>query len=215
MQFARMAESAYAALDGGESAIEILARFDDDDPVSARSAGQTGAKVIVGARDRVMTRYWNELVPRALGEILMLANDDIVFRTPGWNVLVEAEFAKVPDRIVLVGGDDGVVHGTAIPHPFLSRRWVQTLGYMAAPYFESDYGGDTWNEDVAKALGRRVYLPDLLIEHCHFIYGKAAIDDTARERLARHLAQDPTALYRSLAAERAKDVEKLRAVMTL
>lgn len=216
VEIQRMVESAIETATGE---IEFLFRMDSDDrtehalgPQRLKSGKLARLFTLNGPRERMMTKFWNDLLPHANGDILLQGNDDIVFRTNGWDALVQAEFDKVSDKILLVGGDDGMNHGRAIPHPFVSRKWVDTVGYFIAPYFESDYG-DTWLEQVSMALGRRVYLPNVLIEHFHFIFGKAQKDQTTLERLARHSQQNPAKLYAELAPKRAEDVAKLRAVI--
>lgn len=215
-ELARMVSSAIT-MASSPTSIEFLFRMDNDDPTGEQSAAavfadhqfKSRAFTLNGPRHRNMCLYWNELLPHAHGDVLMLANDDIIFRSAQWNVQVERAFDQWPDRIGLVGGDDGASHGAAIPHPFVTRAWTDTLGYFAAPYFESDYGGDTWNEDVARRIGRRCYLPELLIEHMHFIFGKAQRDRTTLDRLERHAQQNPGALYAQLLPKRMEDARKL------
>jgi hypothetical protein len=60
-------------------------------------------------------------------------------------------------------------------------------------------------------LGRRRFLDGVFNEHCHYVFGKAAKDDTYAEKEARGVGM--AALFASLVDERAADAEKLRAVM--
>jgi hypothetical protein len=208
-EFARMMSSIFATAD--RSNVEVIARFDDDDLESMRRAEADGATCIVGPRIREMTKYWNECAEVAKGDIFMQSNDDCVFRTVGWDKQVEDAFAAVPDKILLVGGDDGNCKGAGLPHPFVSRKWVETLGYFIAPYFSCDYG-DTWNEDIAKMIGRRKYIP-FLIEHMHYTFGKAKMDENTKERLARGSQDNVGKLYRDLLPKRQEDAAKLLGVM--
>ena len=139
----------------------------------------------------------------------MCGNDDIEFKTPGWDAMIEAEFAKYPDQILLCGGDDGFTHGKAIPHPFVSRKWCEIQGFFSAPYFESDYGTDTWNEDIARMIGRRVYLPELLIYHHHPCFGTGPKDRTYKERIVRGYEQNPGKIYREKFSERVQIAGRL------
>lgn len=192
--------------------IEIIVRFDDDDQKSIIATQLSGIKILVGPRLREITKYWNECFDACHGDIVAQMNDDVIFRTPGWDVTIENAFAECPDQILMVHGNDlGGQRDKFGPHPFVSRKWIETLGYFIAPYFSSDYG-DTFINDLANALGRRKYLP-FVIEHMHFIWGKAEVDQTTRERLERHDADNPQMLYDALAAIRDIDAGKLRAVM--
>lgn len=208
----RMVESACDTASHPQN-IEILFRMDDDDRTEHVFDAPCRLFTLTGTRHKIMCDNWNDLIPHALGSIFMCGNDDIEFKTPGWDQLIEAEFSKYPDGILLVGGDDGFTRGRAIPHPFVSRRWVELQGYFSAPYFESDYGTDTWNEDIAQMVNRRVYLPNLLIFHHHPAFGTGPQDDTYKERMTRHAQQNPGLLYMKLKPERMAIANKFREAM--
>lgn len=217
----RMWTSALATADQPHEA-QVCFYVDNDDPAGDQHIWALAAdlhndglggdmRIVVGPRI-VLSRAWNEAYALADGDILMHASDDIVFRTPGWDSAVATAFDAYPDRIAFVHGRDGYQDERLGTHGFLHRRWVETVGYFVPPWFVSDYN-DLWLSDVADALGRRIYLPDILTEHMHPVAGKGELDQTHRERLERHQRDDPGALYERLAGERAGDVEKLRAVI--
>lgn len=204
----RMAESARETAVGE---VEILFYVDDDDRRSRRTAERLGAGVVTGERI-VLSQMWNVLAEKASGDIVMQCGDDIVFRTPGWDVRVEETFGRYPDRIVFVYAEDlypTTWHGT---HGFVHRRWIDAVGYFLPPHFSCDWS-DVWLNQVASALGRIVYLPDVITEHMHVTLGKAAYDRTHDERIHRGRRDNVLDLYYQLAPERARDVEKLRTVM--
>ena len=87
---------------------------------------------------------------------------------------------------------------------------METVGYFTAPYFSCDYG-DTWINDLADRIGRRVYLPDVVTEHLHPGVGKAPFDKTHEERVLRGQQDNVVGLWESLEAERAADAAKLQA----
>lgn len=191
---------------------EIVVYIDDDDILSPPMAKELDIVTIIGPRI-IMMDYWNKCYEKASGDILMMAGDDIVFKTPGWDVIVEDEFAKWPDKIVLVHGDDldpnfGSRFGT---HPLLHRRWIETTGYFIPPYFSSD-NGDRWIMAVADFLGRRKYIP-FVTEHLHPRTCKAQLDSTYKERLERHKRDKPNELYTNMFPERLGDIEKLNKVI--
>lgn len=196
--------------------IEIVARVDDDDHTYGH--GRTlkppeGVTMIQSPRIRQITDLWNQCFAGCSGDIVMQANDDIIFRTRGWDMMVEGAFAACPDKILMVHGDhqggyDGRMFG---PHPFVHRRWVQTLGYFTPPYFSSDFG-DTWINDLANALGRRLFLP-FVVEHMHFTIGKSEEDQTTKDRLLHHHEDAVEQLYDSKLKERVADANRLGKVM--
>lgn len=191
--------------------VEVVFYMDLDDPDSHQTAVELGAKHVIGERI-VLSDMWNVAAAQASGEILMMCGDDIVFRTPGWDKRVLEAFDQYPDKIVLVYGNDLIQHERHATHPFIHRRWYEAVGYLVPNGFSCDWS-DTWLNDVAIELGRRHYLPDVITEHMHPVAGKARLDESHRERLARGRRDNVRELYVARADERAVDVEKLKAVM--
>ena len=185
---------------------EFVFYVDEDDKTFPGSVPYPEVKVIVG--DRIlMSKMWNRLAQAATGEILMMGGDDIVFKTKGWDDQVRRAFAAFPDRLIFVHGDDGVYGDKFGSHGFLHRNWMDVVGYFVPPYFASDFN-DTWWNDVANALNRRVPL-NFLTEHMHPLAGKAEWDKTHQERLARHKETNPEKMYAELEKERISDINKL------
>jgi hypothetical protein len=191
--------------------VDIVVYVDEDDMPSAEKARELGIECVVGPRI-VVTQCWNECLRLAKGDLLMQANDDVIFRTPGWDQMVEAEFASCEDKVLMVHGSDLGGHFEKFgPHPFVHIRWVEALGYFIPPYFSSDYG-DAWVNAIANALGRRKFLP-FVVEHMHFTFKKAEIDETTRDRLERHKRDDVDRLYKELTPLRERDTQKLKRLM--
>jgi Glycosyl transferase family 2 len=210
---ARMAGSAWSAA-AEPDGVELVFYEDDDAPGSVPHslAVVDGVTVVTGPRT-MFSAMWNKCMARASGDIFMVCGDDIVFRTTGWDTAVLDAFARYPDGIALVYGDD-LIHGAKLAsHAFAHRNWTDATGYLTPPYFPSDYC-DAWLYDVAEMIGRLVFLPGVVTEHLHPVAGKAAWDQTHRDRLARHARANPAALYASLLGQRADDAAKLRAVMS-
>jgi hypothetical protein len=201
-------ESAWATASGP---IEVLFYVDDDDRVSIEAAKSLDCRAVVGPRITLSACY-NETAKVAKGNILHQCCDSVIFETPGWDVLVAAEFAKVKDKILLVFGRDGIHDGGGATLPFIHRRWMETIGRFVPPYFSCDFC-DTWNYEIAQSLGRAVYLPTILTLHRHPLAGTAPLDQTHLERMARGEADDVEGLFHRLAPERAAEAELLRAVM--
>jgi hypothetical protein len=216
-KFKRMALSALAT---AEKPIEILAYVTWDDEESKALIALSDEreiqrskdlKVIVGKR-RIMSDLWNALLPHATGDIFMQCADDVVFRTPCWDRYVEEAFAAVPDKILLAFANDGSPNGERFATlPFVHRRWTQTIGYFTGPGFAVDFS-DTWPFDVATMVGRVKYLP-LLIEHEHWVWNKAQMDETYKEVNEIRQRDDCSKFYADRLPERQADAEKLRKVM--
>ncbi len=163
-------------------------------------------KLVITTAPRIlMSKMWNQCAETATGEILMIGADDLIFRTKGWDDDVRRAFAAFPDRLVCVHGNDGVYQEKFGTHVFLHRNWVDAVGYVAPPYFSADFV-DTWWNEVANALNRRIYLP-FVTEHMHPLFKKAPLDQTHKDRLGRSVGNQK--LYEELLSERKADADKL------
>lgn len=193
--------------------IEFVLYVDHDDPTKDEvlSLESDYVRVIVGDRC-ILSVMWNRCFDQAKADIFMHCGDDIVFRTNKWDNMVVREFAKVPDKILLVHGRDGFQDDRIATHGFLHRKWVETVGYFVPPFFASDYN-DMWLTLVADVIGRRVYLPYMYTEHMHPLARKGTWDITHQERLIRHKSQKVDQKWRSTQNLRERDVLKLRAVI--
>lgn len=196
------------ALETATNPVEVVFVLDDDDPESHDKASKLGCSLSVVPR-QALSNYWNLGAQVASGDILGIMADDIVFRTAGWDELVQGEFERYPDRIVFVFGRDGLHDEQLGTHGFLHRRWIEAVGHFTVPDFSCDYV-DTWIDDVASRIDRRSYLPTLYTEHLHPSNGKAQIDDLHRERMANGARDNVVARFMSTQGERIREAEKLR-----
>lgn len=204
----RLVTSGRATADGD---LEFIFYVDDDDEVSADVVRELDCELLTGPRV-VLSEMWNRCWERASHDVAMHCGDDIIFRSEHWDTRVLEAFDLVDDKIAFVHGRDGFQDAQLGTHGFLHRRWVEAVGYFVPPYFSSDYN-DLWLTEVADALDRRVYLPDIYTEHMHPVVGKAELDQTHQDRLERHQRDGVDRIYRRSGAQRAADVAKLRVVI--
>lgn len=222
----RLREMMLSALNKAGAPIEIVVYVDDDPATDkfvrmdvnndfiqeVKGAGPHILTVTTGERG-LLSRYWNDCAAKAHGDILMLANDDIVFRTQDWAKVVEAEFAKSPNKIKLVHCDNGQSNAaTFATHPFIHRKWVEAVGYFVPPCFPGNWT-DTWLFDVSQGAKCRVYIPTVMIEHLHPFWGKAAIDPTYMERVESEGRYRTANLYQDLWPLRELAISKLKEAM--
>lgn len=197
--------------------IEAVVYVDDDDNSYAETILGIETTWVRGPRHHDglvnLSVKWNDCYAACTGDILMHCGDDIVFRTPDWDVVVCDAFKAVKDKILFAFGRDGYQDGNNFgTHGFIHRRWVETVGFFVPPYFVSDFN-DTFLNDVSKAIGRHQEIP-IFTEHMHFCIGKAEIDQNTRERLERHETHRPDELYLSpkVQGEIREAADKLRGV---
>lgn len=192
------------------SNIELIFYLDDDDTEGIDQLLKMESdkvKGIIGERI-VLSNCWNECWKIAQGPIYMLCADDIVFKSKSWDTIVEGEFAKYPDRIVVVYGRDGIKDQRLATHPFIHKEWTDTLGYFAPPYFSSQMN-DFWIFKLGEGIGRLNYVPEVFTLHTH--PGKIPIDDTYREQRQRFKKDNIKKLWASKEPERQEAMKKLRA----
>ena len=115
---------------------------------------------------------------KASHDIVMLMGDDVQIQTQDWDQLIVDEFNKYEDRILMVVPSDGRRKGTQnlgkevklwedkpLPaaHFAVHKNWINTLGYLAPPYFWHFFV-DSYTQKVARKLNRCLYLPTVLFK---------------------------------------------------
>ena len=167
--------------------IDILFYIDDDDSVTIAEIdkiinefAELDISYKIGKRMK-MGEYPNELYPHTDSPLLMTFSDDLEFKTKNWDVLINNEFDKIPDQILLVYPKDTIQNEKVATLPFVSRKAIDIVGYFTPPYFEVWYG-DMWLHEMYKQLGRLKYLPKVVIEHQHFVNYKRLFDETDRDQ---------------------------------
>ena len=147
--------------------VEMLMYVDADDPtkdqymdffVHCQTEFQDFLRIhfIFGAPKSV-SKSWNELYIRSVGDIIIMGNDDMIYRTPSWDRMVELESNKFEDDIYCMWMDDRANQENHCAFPIVSQKWCETLGYFTPGVFHFGYN-DTWVIDLAKRIDRCRYL---------------------------------------------------------
>lgn len=196
--------------------VEYVFYIDNDDPASVDMADALyleGGDVrrIIGPRI-LLSSMWNECQRVARHDIYQHSCDETIYRTAGWDTAVANAFDQWPDRIGIVYGRDGIHDQNLATHGFITRAWVDAVGYFVPPYFSSDFN-DLWIFNVAQAIGRTCFLPDVFAEHMHPAVGKGPLDQTHQDRLQRHSQDNVDQLWNQLINERQQDAQKLLAAI--
>lgn len=167
-------------------AVEILLYVDEDDTES-HGLDFEGLEIrrIIGPR-LTMGEYNARCLAEARGDIIVLVNDDMVVRTPGWDERLRELDAEYEDRLYLAYGNDLFKGENLCTFPIISRRTCELL----IDPFPAEYRGafiDYHLLDIFKRLemlgeNRIRYLDNVIFEHLHYRAGKAQIDDTYTQR---------------------------------
>lgn len=160
--------------------LEFLVYRDDDD-LSMEKFEFKQTTVLTGPRSSV-SKMTNICFANSRGDLIMYAADDIIFRTPGWDKLIQECRNSRPKAAFLVYGNDLSLNAKSIAtHGFVSREFANINGFLLTEKFEADFC-DTWNTQIARLSRSLIYLPSMVIEHMHPSWGKSTVDSTYLDR---------------------------------
>jgi len=205
----RMVEAVAAT---SEAETDIIFAFDNDDPELLASIQETaGALYETGPRKNQI--QWTNKIALEKADAyrtLVCLGDDHVPRTPGW----DAQLLRAIGAGNIVAYPNDKVRDD-IPEVMVIRsEAVKALGWMLLPDLEHYYCDNVWG-DLGKHAHRIAYLPDVIVEHMHYLRVKEVEhDDTYRNNETR-LMHDKSA-YEAWRAQRMKDdLEKLKAIISV
>lgn len=194
--------------------IEICARVDYDDIETIETlhsfSNQIDIKISIGTRQTCHGYYWNDAWNLATGDVLQMSSDDFVYHTQGWDVEILKAINKYEDKMAFVFGSDGIQEGFIGTHFFIHKRWAEKLGYFVTMKTNVFYH-DTWNDEIAKLIGRKVYLPELYFEHKHWSTHPGTRDQVHDE--ARQNCKDEDSIWHSTAGVRQEEADKLKELL--
>jgi len=121
--------------------------------------------------------------------------DDHRPRTPGWDASYLSALNRMGAGIVY--GDDLLQHEFVPTQCAMSAEIIRRLGWMAHPGLKHMYVDTLWR-DMADVAGKRAYLPDVIVEHLHYINGKAQEDEHYRRVNAQSVFADDERVFRAL-----------------
>ena len=190
-----MIASAWGTSDKTLQPLQFCIGLDEDDP-----AYSTYNKVLEEAETTLNLAYHisskrmsapdhlNKMATTiASGHLMFALGDDVIFRTPGWNKQINNAWDMIPDNILIAYCNNGM-NREKCEHFILHSDWIRITNNICPPYFRH-FCVDAWVEDIAKRINRLVWLQHVIVEHMHFKYGKALIDETYKE--VRQIIKDP------------------------
>jgi hypothetical protein len=155
-------------------------------------------------------KMWNICVENSTEEIISMIGDDMVFKTPNWDLEVIKEFTEdcPEDKIKAIHCNDDC-HGAKLAvNLFCHRKYAEVMGQFMREEFKINWV-DQWLHQVFSAFGRLKYRGDIMIEHRHWVLGKDTKDRTADRMAVADVNKISDKLWHDLVDERIKDVEKL------
>jgi hypothetical protein len=219
---------AHSALDTATGPVEVLLGMDQDDPKLKdyyKLIDQDQGIPLFTFSSGTVGHIWNELALDAIAQtvdepdseqqdhLFLMANDDIVFMTMGWDELFAKAARQYPDRIFVLWGNDGINEGNHAAFPCVSRRWIDLLGYFCPTDFKF-FRHDTWLYDLGRRIGRLHYVPDAEIKHLHWSTGGVKDEVTDRNRSSGQSQADQR-IWAETDHRRAEDAAKLQEALMM
>lgn len=167
-KLARMLESVAATAYHPER-LEVVLVVDEDDPASLAQHPRLKVRNAVVPPGLSMGALNSAGYEASTGDFVMLLNDDVISRTPGWDAIALECFRRFPDPFALVHVNDTLVRDNLCVFPLVSRAFCEFAGGIC-PSSYTRYRIDDHIEDVFNLLAvlgerRIVYLPDVVFEH--------------------------------------------------
>ena len=200
----------------GQNKILFIIGLDQDDPLlqtylftieGMTKKAHPEIEIITKIDKRhLLARIWNNLAKEGKGW-LTVGNDDYVYLTPGWDVILESYISNINHPYHLFFFDDGLQHGNHCAFPIVSKEWVNALGYFFPEIFHHNYV-DTWVFDIAQRLNVWKYIPEVKNQHLHHSINLHSFDKTYKEGNTNN--EDDRVMYLSHTKEREAEVEKIK-----
>jgi len=166
--------------------VEFILYIDNDD-VKSQEINVKNAHITKIIGDRCSMGKCNmRCLAEANGQIIVLANDDVVVRTRGWDEKIRMMHRSIADQIYLAYPNDLNKGKNLSAFPILSRKTCELISQPFPMLYKGAFI-DTHLMEIfirLKKLGdnRIRYMEDLVFEHLHFRTGKVNIDQTYRDR---------------------------------
>ena len=124
-------------------------------------------------------------------EFLSFMGDDHRPRTQGWDRILSDAIGERPG---VAYGDD-LLQGANLPTAVtMSAEIVRRIGYMVPPVLVHMYMDNFWR-DFGVKIGNLQYRADVVIEHMHYLAGKAINDLQYQEVNASHVYEKDRIAY--------------------
>jgi hypothetical protein len=162
-----------AATASTPESIEVVLVIDSDDLAStAITCDRLHIRRVVVPPGQTMGMLNTIAYEASTGRYLMLLNDDVIARTPSWDLSLRTCFASCPDEVLLVHINDRLFEKVQCTFPVVSRTFCRLAGGIC-PTAYVRYRVDDHIEDVfnlLNALGalRTIYLPHVIFEHGNY-----------------------------------------------
>jgi hypothetical protein len=183
----------------------VVLAVDHDDPMLDLYREVAGTRPDIASVEVVrggwMVAALNEAALRVASDPGVTAigflGDDHRPRTPGWDASYLSALTELGAGIVY--GNDLLQYDFVPTQCAMSANIVRALGWMAHPNLRHMYVDTLWR-DMGNAAGKLRYLRDVVVEHLHYINGKAVEDEHYQRVNSREVYDVDERAFRDLHA---------------
>lgn len=137
-------------------AIEIIVGIDEDDEPTKSLSFDYPVRASVEPREDTLGQKIDRLFKLAKGDIFIFWTDDMWMETQGWDSIARSAEKLFPDGIMF-GYMDEPMHVGFASNPIVNRKFTELAGYM--PTVFPFWWIDTWLDEIAEMIGRKVMIP--------------------------------------------------------
>lgn len=150
----------------------------------------------------VLPKYWDSYAT------VTGIDDDCMVTTHGWDAIL-AQPIKRRGYGLSYGND--TMQGENLPTKvMISTNIIKALGFWAPPPIKHLYADNFWKA-LGQELGALDYFPDVMMEHWHYLNGKAPKDDLYESIYAPgEMTKAETAFKKYVLEDSARDMERVR-----
>lgn len=152
------------------AAVELVLLVDDDDEAMRAEVFTASFHIrrVSAEPDLTMGEMNRRCFAASTGDWVMLANDDIIVKTPGWDQAIR-EQADASDGLILIHVNDGLFGFSLCTFPCVSRRLVGLIGSVCPAEYRRYRIDDHMFHifGLMAYLGERriIYLPEVVFDH--------------------------------------------------
>lgn len=187
----------------------IVLVFDESDPLiedNETVAGLYGIPFLQNYKSTLTECFNQALCAFPDYSFYHMTNDDVLYQTAGWDNLL---IAPLKEKCGISYGNDGLQGQNLPTFPMLSGDIVRSVGFLQMPLLTKYCGDVVWQEigRMAKCLH---YIPEVEIEHLHFINNKRDNDDAEFQNT---YDRDRMMFANWIANDSIKDIRNVRRVV--
>lgn len=165
--------------------IEIVIRIDNDDKVNYnRLIDKYNFCKFIKGKSVSMGKLNQDCIKQAVGKIIFFSNDDVIFRTNKWDVILKDKIKSVRDNFFLMYPNDLYKRKKLSTFPIVLRKTLVENPFLIPNCYQGSFL-DLHIMDIFKQYkkGKNIfYLENIICEHQHFRIDKTKFDDTYKRR---------------------------------